>query len=187
MKANRMKEVKEPEDEIDVKSIMRDMVDIAKLSYEQEEKREQSLLYQASQMLTALSFSSAAVLMVVPILIANLPDTIKTYILICMGLTMMFFVSSMVLALLVQWRYKYQALPSPMDIFIHISENVQFFNTEEQRYKNWVEMLNANWISKRKNNDKRVNLIRASMILFFCAILVILVSVIYGNIILSIL
>ena len=48
---------------------MGNVKDFAKFSYELEEKREQSIVNQTGQMLTAFSVTSATILMAVPILI----------------------------------------------------------------------------------------------------------------------
>ena len=86
----------------------------------------------------------------------------------------------MFLAVLVQWRYKYQALPAPIDTFDHIIENAEYFKTQEQRDKSFIESLQATWKSKRIINDRRAILLRLSMIFFFSAIALLLLATFFG-------
>ena len=160
----------------DVDTIIKNAMDLSMLSLEFQDKREQSLIKQSSQLLTAFSFLSAALLMLVPILISNLSGVSDKHILISMGITLSLLILSMVLALLVQWRYKYNTLPSPMAIYLHYESNIGYFKTEAQRCKSWIETINVTWKSKQKINNARVVLIKISMILFLCSIASVFIS-----------
>lgn len=50
---------------------LKNAVEFGRFSFELEEKREQSIIQQSSQIITAFSIASAAVLMAVPIIIDN--------------------------------------------------------------------------------------------------------------------
>ncbi len=167
---------------LDVNKIIKNAQEYAMLSFELEEKREQSLINQSSQMLTAFSIISVALLMLVPILTVSLTKVSGSYILVCLGITLLLLIISMVVALFVQWRYKYNTLPSPMDIFNHCEENMDYFGSEAQRSKSWIETINPIWKAKHKVNDTRVVLITISMITFFCAVASIVISFVYGYI-----
>lgn len=163
-----------------IDKIIRNAQEFSMLSYDFEDKREQSLINQSSQILTAFSIISAALLMVVPIINSSIPTLPVSYTLFCLGITLTLLIISMILAILVQWRYKYQALPSPISIYSHFQSNIKFFEREAQRSKSWIETMNVAWESKRKINNKRVKLITISMIIFFGALSSIIASVIYG-------
>ena len=150
--------------------LMSDIVDLAKVSFEQEERREQSILSQSGKLLTALSISSAAILMIVPIFIQNLALQMKNYILICLIIVLFLVLTSMFFSLLVQWRFKYNSLPSPEEIFTHIANNEEYFETSEQRCRFWIDALENNWRSKLKNNNKKVIFLKIAMILFFVSL-----------------
>ena len=165
----------------DINKIVNNARELSMLSFEFEEKREQSLISQSSQMLTAFSIISAVLLMLAPILINSTLIPCQ-YILICLGITLSLLVVSMVIALFVQWRYKYKALPSPISIYSHMIENLEFFKTEAQRSKSWIETIDLTWQSKHRLNDRRRILITISMIVFFCAIASTLISCFYGYI-----
>ena len=58
----------------DLAAITENVLELSKLSYEAEEKREQSLINQSSQMATAFSFISAVILMLFPIITSTFSD-----------------------------------------------------------------------------------------------------------------
>lgn len=167
------------ESTLDTAQILSDVADLALHSFNLESKREESLILQSSQMLTAFSFGSAALLMLVPIMlgIKNLSDG---YVLFSAGIKLMLLIVSMVLALLVQWRYKYQTLPAPLEIFSHVNSNLEYFSTSEQRYKNRVEMLEDVYKSKKKINDLRIKLITHSIIFFLLPIGILFLEAVVG-------
>lgn len=161
---------KEQSNEVALSELTENACEYAKLAYEQEEKREDSLINQATQMTTYFSFVSVLILMIIPIIIGIENIIPLKYTAICSVVSLAFLFLSMILAVSVQWRYKYQALPSPTLILNHIINNKNYFKTKEQRDKCFVETLNDTWDSKRIINDKRANLLRISMTLFFIAI-----------------
>ena len=56
-------------DNINLAEITENAFEYAKLAYEQEEKREDSLINQATQMTTYFSFVSVLILMIIPIIV----------------------------------------------------------------------------------------------------------------------
>ena len=156
--------------EIDLAAITENAFEYAKLAYEQEEKREESLINQATQMTTYFSFVSVLILMVIPIIVYKGTIIPPKYTATVSVITLLLLFISMFLAVIGQWRFKYQSLASPLDMFEHIMSNTDYFKTQEQRNKSFVQSLNTTWTSKRKNNDKRARLIKASMIVFIVGV-----------------
>ena len=157
--------------------IYKNILEYAERTCDLEEKREQSLISQSNQMLTAFSITTAVLLAIYKI--AHDGDIVpfaflNTVTIICIFL----FIASMVLALLVSWRYRYVSLPSPNDMMDHILKNKDYFETLEQRDKSLTQTLNKVWESKNKLNNKRAKLISASMILYFIALLIATLSVV---------
>lgn len=151
------------------------------LSFELEEKREASLIAQSSQMLTCFSIFTAALLLLAPLIIEHVKQVPPKYTMICLGITMIILIASMILALLVQWRYKYRSLPSPLTIYNHMVEkNLDYFETPVQRNKSWIETMNDTWESKNKINGVRAKLVKASMIVFLSSIGFVLCSSIFA-------
>lgn len=157
--------------------IYNNIYEYAKLSLELEEKREQSLISQSNRMLTAFSISTG-VLLIIHERVRNSGSVsvplLNSITIICMLL----FVVSMVLALLVSWRFKYKSLPSPCDMMNHILANKEFFSSQEQRDKSFTETIDSVWNSKKKINDKRAKLIMASMSIYFTSVGIAFISTI---------
>ena len=86
---------------VNLGAIIRNAQELSMLSFESEEKREQSLIDQSSQMLTAFSIISVLLLMIAPVVISYLPNIPISYTLISLMVIIMFLIISMVLALLV--------------------------------------------------------------------------------------
>lgn len=166
----------------DLIAITENVLELSKLSYEAEEQREQSLINQSSQMATAFSVISAVILMLFPIITDTYLDMPLRSLTIMGAIIMGLLILSLGTALLVQWRFQYQALPSPQKILEHELQNANHFNTPEQRNKAFVETLDARWKSKREINDLRALLIRISMVLFFVALILLLGSIICATI-----
>lgn len=157
-------------DKINYAEITENAFEYAKLAYEQEEKREDSLINQATQMTTYFSFVSVLVLMVIPVIVFKGTMIPPKYTATVSVITLSLLFASMILAVLAQWRFKYQSLAAPLEMFEHIMNNTDFFKTQEQRNKSFVQSLNMTWTSKRKNNNKRAGLIKASMIVFLIGV-----------------
>ena len=165
----------------DLAAITENVLELSKLSYEAEEKREQSLINQSSQMATAFSFSSAVILMLFPIITSTFLEVPLRCLTILSATILSLLILSLGIALLVQWRFRYQTLPSPQEILEHELKNAEHFNTPEQRNQAFAQTLDSKWKSKRKINDFRAFLIRISMGLFFAALILLLGAIIWAT------
>lgn len=179
MKSIKVK-LKEKNSDDKLAEITENAYEYAKLSYEQEEKREESLVQQATQMTTYFSFVSVLVLMAIPLLVGENSTIPRTYTVSISIISLLMLFASMVLAVIVQWRFNYQALPSPTTIFSHIISNKEYFQTAEQRNKSFIQTLESTWKSKHTINDKRARLIRASMTIFLIAIAFLIAAVVFA-------
>lgn len=148
---------------------LKNVVDFAKFSYELEEKREQSVVNQSGQMLTALSVASATTLMAVQILIEHTSIS-KLEILISAGTVLALLLASMTLAVLAQWRFKYVTMMTGEELLQKINNDAENHQYQFQYGFQWIDQLNAIQSSKKKNNDRRCKLIIASMSAFFLAV-----------------
>lgn len=168
----------------DLPAITENVLELSKHSYELEEKREQSLISQSSQMATVFSFISAVILMLFPVIVDVFPTVPLGPLTILVSIILGLLILSLFLALLVQWRFPYQALPSPKTILDHelSNKNIDMFNTPEQRNKAYVETLDNSWQSKCALNNRRVRFIKASMIMCFSALALLLTSIFIAEI-----
>ena len=85
--------------------------ELSQLKYEAEEKREQNLIQQSSQMQTVFSFMTAAIFMAVPICVEFRGILSLEFFLISISITVMFLIASLVLASIAQWRWKTKTIP----------------------------------------------------------------------------
>lgn len=172
-----------PQEKYDLEGITQNVLELSKLSFECEEKREQSLINQSSQMASAFAFTSAALLMLFSVVLEYFPSVSQKYVATCGIIILILLIVSLVLALLIQWRFKYEALPSPQAIYDHeLSESsAVYFNTPQQRNAAFVKTLDKVWKSKHSLNNRRVTLLRTSMIMFFSAMAVFLLTVLIGT------
>ena len=156
---------------------MYNIVKLGKFSYELEEKREQSLINQSNQMLTAFAIFSAALYMALPILI-DVNNTLTNKILFCAGIISLFLIASLVLALLAQWRYIYATMNNIKEFHNALKKEPDNYKRQANFDKQWEEQIFSIHTSKKKLNDKRARLITTSMSLFLIAIGAVMVSAI---------
>ena len=174
-KANQIASNKEPpvpltKEQIDRSDFcLKNVVKFAKFSFKLEEKREQSVINQSGQMLTALSVASATILMAVPILIEHTSIS-KLEILISAGIVLALLLTSMTLAVLAQWRFKYVTMKTGEELLQEINKDAENHQHQHQYDSQWINQLNEIQNSKKKNNDLRCKLIIASMGAFFLAV-----------------
>ena len=148
---------------------LKNVVEFAQFSYELEDKREQSLITQSGQMLTAFSVTSAALLMAIPILIEH-TDINKHMVLTTAVIVLALMIISMVFAMVSQWRFKYVTMMNGEELLQKIEADKTHHVYQPQYDYQWVNQLTVIQNSKKKNNDKRYILINISMIAFFAAV-----------------
>lgn len=162
-KENQRKINEERKIEQDKITLLSHITDLSKFSYEMEEKREESLIRQSGQMITMFSIISVAEIMMLPILLLNITKLSKMYIFTWVIVITIPLLISLLLAFLAQWRYKYQALPSPKVIFEHVSKEYDKFLSTSVQLQHWNDTIENLYNPKRINNQKRAKLIVSSM------------------------
>jgi len=160
----------------DIADMMMDnIVRFGKFSFELEEKREQSLINQSNQMLTAFAIFSAALYMIIPVVI-SLNSLLTSKIMFCVGIISFLLIGSLVLALLAQWRYKYKTMANIEEFYNNVNAEFHIYKTQANFNMQWKEQILSIHESKKNNNDKRSKLIIASMWMFLMAIVVVVIS-----------
>ena len=154
---------------------MENAVEFGRFSFELEEKREQSILTQAGQMLTAFSLFSAAILMSFP-LVADYTGVPDIYAFYLSAVSLFPLILSLILAILAQWRFKYQTVKSPKNFTEELKSNYMDYSNRSDYDWQWIYQLDAVQVSKRKNNDLRAHLVGASMVLFLMSVGILLVG-----------
>lgn len=155
--------------------IYSNIFEYAKMSLKLEQKREESLISQSNRMMTAFSITTG-ILFVVYEKVNNTNIISAAFLNTITIICLLLFVASMILALCVSWRYKYRSLSAPVEMMNHILANEQYFRSPEQRNKSFTETIDEVWKSLHLINDKRANLIMASMIVYFISLGIVVLS-----------
>lgn len=152
--------------------------ELAIMKYNAEEQREQNLVQQSSQMQTAFSFMTAAIFMVLPICIEYRGALSLTFFFISTSFISAFLISSLITASLAQWRWKTESLPDVNVVKDSIINSVEWKSLclESAQLAQYVNLIGKVQAVKAKLNDRRVNLIMASMICFYFSIASIVIS-----------
>ena len=117
---------------------------LVRLKYEDELRRESSLIQQATQIQVVFSFAIAFLYTALPVVLDELNPRWERLAYAVSGTTSLFLLSSLGCATLAQWRYKMKTFPSFDDIKNELFES----DTSKQLY---VE------VRKSKNSEKRLN------------------------------
>lgn len=161
----------------------RHIKELSALKYDAEEKREQNLIQQSSQMQAVFSFVTAAIFMAVPICIEYRGDALSLdFFLFATSAIVLFLVVSLVLASLAQWRWKTETFPDVFEIKKSVvdSSEWQKLTIEYYQIAQWVDIVGKVQKKKAELNDRRVRLIMASMICFYCSIFTLAFSFVIG-------
>lgn len=150
---------------------LKNVAEFARFSFELEEKREQSVVHQTGQMLTAFSVTSAVVLMLVPLLLEHtcLPNRL---ILFSAGVALALILAGMAFAVCSQWRFKYETMLDGKKLLQKIEEAKEKHMRQFQYDYQWIDQLEKIQVSKMENDDKRCSLIRKAMLIFGISIAV---------------
>lgn len=152
--------------------------ELAQLKYDAEEKREQTLIQQSSQMQTAFSFMTAAVFMALPICVQYRGVLSLKFFLISTSVISVFLIISLIFASMAQWRWKTTTFPDVIVMKNAILDSVDWESLcdENTQLAQWVDLVGKVQNHKALINDKRVKLIMASMISFYLSVLSIIIS-----------
>ena len=77
---------------------------------------------------------------------------------------------SLVLAIIAQWRFQYQTMLDATEFEDQLYRNRAEYNGRPDYDWQWICQLSSVQNSKKKNNDKRVFLVKASMICFLISV-----------------
>ncbi len=152
--------------------------ELAIMKYDTEERREQNLVQQSSQMQTAFSFMTAAIFMALPICIEYRGILSLKFFLVSTSFISIFLIASLIMASMAQWRWKTESLPDVNVIKESIINSTEWESlcAEHVQLAQYVELIGKVQTAKAKINDRRVILIMASMVCFYLSIVSIVIS-----------
>lgn len=143
------------------------IADFDKEIYANEERREDSLIQQATNMQTAFSFVSAAVFMVAPIVIEYRGKLPLEFFLIVFALISGLLLACLFCATMAQRRSKRNSFPTAKDFQGLVETDYTDFEAKSQREKYIAETYKELHESLASSNEKRVFWIQWSMRVFF--------------------
>lgn len=146
------------------------LADFSKAIYENEMRREDSLIQQASHMQTAFSFVVAAVFMLVPIVIEHRGIFSFRFIVMVFSSIVTALLFSLFAATMAQNRIKREDFPSVSTIKTKITIEYKKFKTEAQRSKYLLDTYEKMHTSYSETNDKRRFWVHVSMISFYLSL-----------------
>ena len=148
---------------------LKNVVELGKYSFDLEEKREQSLISQSGQILTAISLFSAGILMALPILLTytSIPES---RLMLVAGITGLSIIISLFLSIMTQWRFRYLSLMTAEEFRTETEEDADHYQFQFQYDYQWIQQLSSIQKAKRINNNKRVRFLMASMVFFLIGV-----------------
>lgn len=152
--------------------------ELSLMKYDAEEKREQNLIQQSSQMQTAFSFMTAAIFMALPICIEFRGVLSLNFFLVSTSIISAFLIASLILASLAQWRWKTESLPDIEVIKDAILNNEKWESLciEHFQIAQFIDLISRVQDHKAHLNNRRAKLIVASMITFYLSVSSIIIS-----------
>jgi Flp pilus assembly protein TadB len=166
-------------------SLFKHVKEIAQMKYDNELRREDSLIQQSGHMQTAFSFMTAALFMAAPVIVDNRGKLSFCFLLAVFSTIVAALLASLILASLVQWRYKKKDIDNVSEIEKDVAKNWEYSKTEAQQLKRWVMLMGELQQSKAVLNERRVKFIMASMISFFVSIAFVIIWFIIAMIIIQ--
>lgn len=164
--------------------LLKEIVEYGKYSFEQEQRREESLINQAGQMLTAFAFSTAALYMLLPLLLDIKLELGYRFVYFWIGIITFFLLISLLLAMCGMWRWKYRAMVGIGVFFNHVSSNVESFTNKDYLFLvEWKKALCDMNDDIEKLNRRRAILVTSSMWSFVVAVLLVCLAVVNAVII----
>lgn len=157
------------------KEMLLQIEQLVKAKYEEEVKREESLIAQSSNMQTVFSISSAALFMLLPTIIdaqyrGNLNLNVIYFF---VSIIAIFLISSLFFATIVQNRRKRVRFAAMQSLISEIEDMSKFKENLENPFaltRKSINAYHAAYKSLYENNNRRVVLIRISMWLFYLAL-----------------
>lgn len=161
----------------------KNIAEMGRYSLEMEDKREQSVITQAGQILSAISVFSAGLLMTTPIML-EYTSVEKTQLLFILGGVGVEILFSLSMAIMAQWRYKAEFMLTAEEIEKELEKEPKTEDTENKIYQyqgqydyQWVVQISSVHQSKRANNNKRVRFLIAAMVSFLLGIITLLIGI----------
>lgn len=151
--------------------VLKNVVEFGRCSLEMEQKREESILNQSSNVLSALALFSAIFYPILAILFDENKFKDKP-LLIAVAIVTILLLCSIILVILSQWRYKYNEMADVNVFYDEFTKNHTMYKEQYQFEYQWKEQIVIIHKKLKKNNDKRVIFLKLSMVSFAVTIII---------------
>ena len=151
------------------------VVEYAKLAYEKDLRRQDSIIQQASHMQTAFSFMTAALFMVATLLVENCKLLSNWFYVFAFSSITFVLLFSLFAATMAQNRKKSKTFENVEDIIQKVEQEYENYKTEEQRQKFLAVTYGEVQKDLCHRNDIALIWIRISMYSFYFSLLLIVV------------
>lgn len=145
------------------------LLGFSKQIFESEERRESTVIEQAGRMQQAFSFVSVAILAILPLLL-TWTKLSQTFVLIISSIALLGLCVCLLFATLAQWRYKREDYPTISSLHNKMMSEFASFETEAQCNKYYVEVLGKIQESLSRRTDRRIRLLKISMLVFILSL-----------------
>lgn len=141
----------------------------ALLKLDDETKRYESLIQQASNMQAAFSFTTAALFMIAPIAVEYRGNMSYKYLIAMFSSIAFFLMLSLLFASLAQSRGELKSYANVSTIEHFVEENYESFLSKAQQAKAMAEHIGEIQLSASEKNNKMAKRISLSMVFFYIA------------------
>lgn len=162
------------------KDVLEFMAENAKLVYEVEEKRQNSILEQTGRLLVFETLISAAFYTVVPMVLDVWGDekVPEWFWLLVLGISLLL-ILVLILTLVTQWRFEYKGMPNPVKLKEKLNNMRETDNLEKLKSEYKDKYITAMSYSLKSKNDVRTYLIKMVVIILLAMLLLIICGVLY--------
>lgn len=164
--------VKDKKEEINYDDLYEYVCQFAKTKYDQECRREDSIIHQASNMQTAFSFVIIALFTISPVIVQYRGVLSLQFLLVVYASITALLLLCLLFATLAQQRKKQTTMPIVEEHTRFIVDHKESFISKAQRCKYMAKTYEEVEKSLHSNNGQRIKYVRLSMIFFYVSLAV---------------
>lgn len=157
--------------------------ELIKESCDSEQKRYESLIDTSNRLLTSESILTAALSVVISMLIDGLEGNLNQIIILFSAIVLGLVVLSLMFCLIAQWRWKHELLASPLELKKYVSETMTKLTNEYAIAEDHSETLEKVFRTVVRKNDKISICIKLSIVSMVGALALFLVLLVLALIV----
>lgn len=167
---SKIKEMPKKENEVDKEQLYKYALEWAKFKYNEEVRREDSIIKQSSNMQMAFSFIIAALFMAIPIIVQYRGKLSLEFCMVAFSTIVVALMLCLLFATIAQKRKAQVMMDYVENQTKEIVGNPKYFATNTQRLKYSTDFYAQMEKSLHNNNRNRVKCVRISMVFFYISL-----------------